>query len=33
MNIRDRKNRIRPNFIINKIYEYDLENTAEQLDI
>ena len=31
-NIRDGKNRTRPNLIIYKIYEYDLDNTIEQLD-
>lgn len=31
-NIRDGKNRTRPNIRIDNIYEYDIENTAEQLD-
>lgn len=31
-NIRDGKNRTRPNLIVDEIYEYDLDNTAEQLD-
>ena len=31
-NIRDGKNRTRPNIKIDNIYEYDIENTAEQLD-
>lgn len=31
-NIRDGKNRTRPNISIDEIYEYDRENTAEQLD-
>ena len=31
-NIRDDKNRTRPNIKIDNIYEYDIENTAEQLD-
>ena len=31
-NIRDGKNRTRPNIMIDNIYEYDIENTAEQLD-
>lgn len=31
-NIRDGKNRTRPNIKIDRIYEYDIENTAEQLD-
>lgn len=31
-NIRDGKNRTRPNIKIENIYEYDIENTAEQLD-
>lgn len=31
-NIRDGKNRTRPNIKIDTIYEYDIENTAEQLD-
>lgn len=30
--IRDGKNRTRPNIKIDNIYEYDIENTAEQLD-
>ena len=30
--IRDGKNRTRPNLQIDEIYEYDLENTAEELD-
>lgn len=31
-NIRDGKNRTRPNIKINEIYEYDLDSTAEELD-
>ena len=31
-NIRDGKNRTRPDLHINDIYEYDINNTAEQLD-
>lgn len=31
-NIRDGKNRTRPNITIDKIYEYDKENTLEELD-
>ena len=31
-NIRDGKNRTRPNIKIENIYEYDIENTVEQLD-
>ena len=31
-NIRDGKNRTRPNIKIDNIYEYDIENAAEQLD-
>jgi len=31
-NIRDNKNRTRPNIHINEIYEYDLDSTAEELD-
>ncbi len=31
-NIRDGKNRTRPNIQIENIYEYDIENTAEQLE-
>ena len=31
-NIRDGKNRTRPEIIIDEIYEYDLENTQEDLD-
>ncbi len=31
-NIRDGKNRTRPNLKIDKIYEYDRENTLEELD-
>ncbi len=31
-NIRDGKNRTRPNIKIDNIYEYDIKNTAEQLD-
>ena len=31
-NIRDGKNRTRPNIKINKIYEYDRENTLEELN-
>jgi len=32
-NIRDGKNQTRPNIKIDNIYEYDIENTAEQLDV
>lgn len=32
-NIRDGKNRTRPGLIVDEIYEYDLDNTTEQLDI
>ena len=31
-NIRDGKNRTRPNIHINEIYEYDIDSTSEQLD-
>ncbi len=31
-NIRDNKNRTRPNIVIEEIYEYDLDSTAEELD-
>lgn len=31
-NIRDGKNRTRPDIVIDEIYEYDLDSTAEQLD-
>lgn len=31
-NIRDNKNRTRPNIVIKEIYEYDIDSTAEQLD-
>lgn len=31
-NIRDNKNRTRPNLKIDEIYEYDIDNTADQLD-
>ena len=31
-NIRDGKNRTRPNLFIDEIYEYDLSNTSEQLE-
>lgn len=31
-NIRDSKNRTRPDIKIDNIYEYDIDNTAEQLD-
>lgn len=31
-NIRDGKNRTRPNLCIDEIYEYDLDSTAEELD-
>ncbi len=31
-NIRDGKNRTRPNLIINEIYEYDMTSTAEELE-
>ncbi len=30
--LRDGKNRTRPNLTINKIFEYDIDNTAEELD-
>lgn len=33
MNIRDGKNKTRPNISIEEIYEYDLGNTAEELDL
>src|SRR5574344_2808545 len=32
-NIRDGKNKTRPSISIEDIFEYDLENTAEELDI
>lgn len=32
-NIRDGKNKTRPSISIDKIYEYDLNNTNEELDI
>ena len=32
-NIRDNKNRTRPNIHINEIYEYDLDNTQEDLEL
>lgn len=32
-NIRDGKNRTRPNITIEEIYEYDIENTIEDLDL
>ena len=31
-NIKENKNRTRPNIQINEIYEYDLDSTPEQLD-
>lgn len=31
-NIRDGKNKTRPNLVIDKIYEYDRNNTVEDLD-
>ena len=31
-NIRDNKNRTRPNIIIEEIYEYDIDSTAEELE-
>ena len=31
-NIRDGKNKTRPNLHIEEIYEYDLDSTAEELD-
>ena len=31
-NIRDGKNRTRPEICIDKIFEYDLDSTAEELD-
>ena len=31
-NIRDKKNRTRPNIVIEDIYEYDLDSTPEELD-
>ena len=31
-NIRDDKNRTRPNIQIDEIYEYDIDSTAEELD-
>ena len=31
-NIKENKNRTRPNIQINKIYQYDLDSTPEQLD-
>ena len=31
-NIRDNKNRTRPNILIDEIYEYDLDSTSEDLD-
>ena len=31
-NIRDGKNSTRPGIVIDEIYEYDLDSTAEQLD-
>lgn len=31
-NIRDNKNRTRPNIVIEEIYEYDIDSTAQQLD-
>ena len=30
--IRDGKNKTRPNLIINSIFEYDIDNSAEELD-
>lgn len=32
-NIKDGKNRTRPNLKINEIYEYDIDGTAEELDV
>ena len=32
-NIRDGKNRTRPNVVIDEIYEYDINNSAEELDV
>ncbi len=32
-NIRDHKNRTRPNIVIDEIYEYDLDSTAQELDL
>ena len=31
-NIRDNKNRTRPNISVEEIYEYDIDSTKEQLD-
>jgi len=31
-NIRDGKNRTRPNIVVDKIYEYDINNSVEELD-
>ena len=31
-NLRDGKNRTRPNLLIEEIYEYDIDSTMEQLD-
>ncbi len=31
-NLRDGKNRTRPNLVIDEIYEYDLSSTPEELD-
>ncbi len=32
-NIKENKNRTRPNLHIEEIYEYDLDSTAEDLDV
>src|SRR5699024_12270989 len=32
-NIRDNKNRKRPNILIDNIYEYDIDSTPEELDV
>ena len=32
-NIRDGKNRTRPNIVVNEIYEYDIDSTLEELDL
>ena len=32
-NIRDGKNRTRPNLVIDEIYEYDIDSTKEELDL
>lgn len=31
-NVRDGKNKTRPGIVIDEIYEYDMDSTAEQLD-